>query len=52
MDALGCGCAASLYGCCPDGNSTADGDSFMGCDDQELPEAPPEVIRERDSTGF
>ena len=25
------------------GNSTADGDNFMGCGDQELPEAPPEV---------
>ena len=25
------------------GNSTAEGDNFMGCGDQELPEAPPEV---------
>ena len=27
------------------GNSTAEGDNFMGCGDQELPEAPPEVPR-------
>ena len=43
IDFDGCGCAASLYGCCPDGNSTAEGENFMGCGDQELPEAPPEV---------
>ena len=24
----GCGCAASEYGCCPDGNSTALGNNF------------------------
>jgi hypothetical protein len=25
----GCGCAASEFGCCPDGNSTATGDNFQ-----------------------
>ena len=43
VDHEGCGCAASEYGCCPDGNSTATGVNFAGCEDQDLPVAPPDV---------
>ena len=32
-----------MFGCCPDGNSTADGENFDGCEDQELPVPPPDV---------
>ena len=43
VDQEGCGCAASQFGCCPDGNSTAEGVNFAGCEDQDLPVAPPDV---------
>ena len=29
---LGCGCAGSEFGCCPDGETAADGQEFEGCE--------------------
>ena len=29
IEFAGCGCAASEFGCCPDGNATATGDNFQ-----------------------